>query len=146
MIIYLEAEVYAKFIIPERSKNNIELRIDISIGKYWKQYILSLHPEVKDEMRTYQHLLPNGIKVPAFEYPHKYLGDFKYFINEIWMPEHGIRYFSERAPELLQYIPKMFVKNTCYPKLIELSKEYTLKLENKAKRIGSRNVKLLIAK
>jgi len=134
--LYKEAEL-AGYIIPDKSIKDIEMRIDVSLGRFWHKYYLEQgFPE--SEIKTYTHVFKNGIKVKANCYLDKYLGDFRKFVVEIWLSEEGPRYFYERCPEILKYLPKMFPTCPSYSTLLIETKKYTEKLEVKQRKLIKR--------
>jgi hypothetical protein len=70
----------------------------------WAREQLSLDT---DSLPTYEHLYPDGRRVPAKLYPVEHLGAFRNFINEVWMPTRAEDYFKQRDPAALIALDKM---------------------------------------
>lgn len=85
---------------------------DISQGKMFAKHLqehLGIDPNT---LPTYSHLCPDGREIPGVKmYPVEYLGEFRRFINEIWLPRHAMQYFEKRDSHALPYIEKLLRQN-----------------------------------
>ncbi|MDP1873801.1 hypothetical protein [Phenylobacterium sp.] len=64
------------------------------------------HPEFREAHSTYRHDTPE-VQVDARQYPNYMLPLFLDFVDQIWIPNHAERYFGERAPDALPYLPRL---------------------------------------
>jgi phage anti-repressor protein len=85
------------------------LFIDISMGKLFCQW-LRKHNLMPDKLPKYKHTTPKGRVVEANLYPFKLMGDFRTFLQNEWVLNSANKYFSERNPDLLPYLPKLIEK------------------------------------
>ena len=91
----------------ERDAKGKELRPAISVGKLWITWLNDNHPELAHRYKDYMHLLPNGKEVPARMYELDLLPKFRLFVHDVWIKEHGYKYFMERDPKALDYLIKL---------------------------------------
>ena len=98
LIAPLEAQGYT---LPE------DMVPDISQGKLFCKFARESLGLDTDALPTYQHEYPDGRVYPAKLYPVKHLGEFRTFINEVWMPERAEKYFRERDPQALPLLDKV---------------------------------------
>lgn len=108
----LFVRLYGKFemigyVIPEKTAQGIELRPDNSVGRLFSAWLKKNHPEKSDDHKPYDHLLPNGLIVPARQYKLDLLHLYIDYVENVWMPERAPNYFEERAPIALDYLPKL---------------------------------------
>ena len=95
-------------LIPE--KNNItekEIRVDVSVGKHWVKYLEENEPKKLDLRKPYKHLFLNRMEVDAWQYPMDLLSLFIKFVDDEWLPKKSGQYFKQRAPIVLEYLPKI---------------------------------------
>ncbi len=95
--------------IPDKTKKNVEIRPDNSIGKGFSNYMKSKYNNLDlDKIRkTYSHILPNRIEVECFQYNNNYLGDFIDYIENIWLIESAHKYLKNRVPDSIIYLAKV---------------------------------------
>ena len=115
---FLDAELYRRlyslgyiipdFILDPKTLSKVELRPDVSLGLCYSKWLKKNHPDLADDYEMYLHEYPSGIEVYARMYkvaPH-YAYVNECFTTE-WLPKHGIKYFTERCPEILDYLPRL---------------------------------------
>jgi len=98
--IYLELLAHiddARIRIPSK------LMPDISTGKMFSQFLRDKGIESGD-FPTYKHEFPDGRVVNARLYPVEYLGDFRKWLYETWLPEKAMSYFKDRLPQAIPYL------------------------------------------
>jgi Rha family phage regulatory protein len=78
---------------------------DISEGQYFAKWIREREGFNPLDLGKYTHVFEDGRpSVMANAYPNKYLSDFRYHMEAIWIPQHAQRYFGERDPAALPYL------------------------------------------
>lgn len=80
---------------------------DISQGRFFAKHARDSLGIDTDQLPTYQHKYADGRVFPAKLYPVEYLGHFRKFINEEWMPKQAQRYFGERDHTALLALDKV---------------------------------------
>lgn len=93
--------------IPNKALNEKEIRPDVSVGQRFAKYLRENHPEYENFYSYYSHIFSNGIEVEARQYKNEVLPTFIRFIDTVWMPEVAEKYFKERDPLALDYLPKL---------------------------------------
>lgn len=93
--------------IPDVGKNGKVLTPDISVGKCFADFLRENNSALWGKHKTYKHHFPDGRVVDAYMYPIDALPMFIRYINERWMPEKAEKYFRERDPEALEYLPRL---------------------------------------
>jgi hypothetical protein len=93
--------------IPNKAFDGKEMRPDVSVGKLFAAYLKKNHPEHAENFKMYMHKFPNGTEFEARQYTNALLPIFIKFIDERWMPDCAERYFKERDPLALDYLPKL---------------------------------------
>jgi len=94
----LEAQGYT---IPER------LMPDISMGRMFCKWLREKHGIDTNQLPTYKHVYEDGRIVDAKAYPENLLADFRKHFREEWLMFKAVKYFKERDPEALTYLPKL---------------------------------------
>lgn len=83
---------------------------DISTGKMFSSFLRDKGIDV-DDFPTYKHHFPDGRVVDARLYPIIYLGQFRAWLNEVWLPKKAIPYFTKRfskaLPVVREYIARL---------------------------------------
>ena len=79
--------------------------LDISAGLLFCRYLKSQGVNT-DAFKTYQHEYEDGRVVEAKLYPIEYVGDFRRFLREVWLPLRAPEYFKKRDPKALPFLPK----------------------------------------
>lgn len=95
------------YIIPEVGIHNREIRPDVSVGKLFPQWLKKHYPDKEQEFKTYQHKLPDGTEVYARQYRNELLPLFIEYIETDWIPTQAQRYFQERDPNAIPFLPKL---------------------------------------
>ena len=80
---------------------------DISVGRYFSEYLKENHSDLWDKHKTYKHRFPDGRVVDAYMYPVEALPLFIKYINERWLFERADKYFKDKDPLALEYLPKL---------------------------------------
>lgn len=94
----------------DRSPKGTENRIDVSVGQLFPKWLKEHHPGVANDFTLYLHVTPEA-EVEARQYPNSMLPLFIEFVDTVWIPEHAERYFSERDPAALPYLPRLLPSN-----------------------------------
>jgi prophage antirepressor-like protein len=93
--------------IPNKAFNGKEIRPDTSVGIMFSNYLKKNHPEMANMYKMYMHKFTSGLELEARQYQNELLPIFIYFIDNHWMPENAQKYFKERDPLALDYLPKL---------------------------------------
>jgi prophage antirepressor-like protein len=93
--------------IPNKAFNGKEIRPDTSVGIMFSAYLKKNHPEMANMYKMYMHKFQSGLELEARQYQNELLPIFIYFIDNHWMPENAQKYFKERDPLALDYLPKL---------------------------------------
>lgn len=94
--------------IPDKTEGGIGLYPDISVGRTFSDYLKSIDSEFKEDFKYYKHSFPDDrADVDARMYPLEALPTFRRFVFEKWIPERAEKYFRERDPLALEYLPKL---------------------------------------
>lgn len=97
--------------IPNKGENGQDMYPDISVGRTFSDYLKRIDSEFKDNFRTYNHSFPDKREdVEARMYPLEALPTFRKFIYDVWFPQYAQKYFKERDPLALDYLPKLLAK------------------------------------
>ena len=80
---------------------------DVSQGLMFCKFARTTLGINTDELPTYEHAFPDGRVVSAKLYPVEHLGQFRTFINNVWMPERAEEYFKKRDPQALPLLDKV---------------------------------------
>lgn len=94
--------------IPDKAlETNAEIRPDISVGLGFAKYLREHHPEHAANFKEYSHILPNGIIIPARQYPNAILPLFIEYVDNQWLPNSAPKYLGDRDRTALDYLPKL---------------------------------------
>ena len=97
--------------IPNKGEKGQDMYPDISVGRTFSDYLKRTNSEFKDTFKTYNHSFPdNRDDVEARMYPIEAIPTFRKFIYHVWFPQHAQKYFKERDPIALDYLPKLLAK------------------------------------
>ena len=79
---------------------------DISTGRLFSDFLRRKGIDPK-EFPNYQHEFTDSRRptVQARLYPIEYLGEFRQYFFEVWLAERAERYFEERFPDAVPYLP-----------------------------------------
>ena len=102
----------AGYQIPNKAFNGKEIRPDTSVGIMFSNYLKSKHPEMANRYKLYMHKFQNGMEVEARQYENELLPIFIYFVDTHWIPENAQKYFKDRDPLALDYLPKLLMTNS----------------------------------
>lgn len=98
---------HAGYKIPDRAMDGKEMRLDVSVGIGFSRFMKEKYPESFEELKKYPHHFPGGVTVDANQYPNKYIPLFIDYIESYWIPNYAEKYFRERDPQALEYLPKL---------------------------------------
>jgi prophage antirepressor-like protein len=93
--------------IPNKAFNGKEMRPDGSVGITFSKYIKDNYPEKANDFKKYPHHFPSGLVVEAKQYKNELLPIFIKFVDDIWIMEKAQKYFKDRDPIALDYLPKL---------------------------------------
>lgn len=93
--------------LPDKGIDGRRMRPDNSVGRLFSPWLSRSYPEISDQFSYYPHQFPNDTEFQARQYKNIVWPYFIQFIDEVWIPDHAERYFSERDPEAVGYIPLM---------------------------------------
>lgn len=106
-ILYSELEKVG-YTIPNKSESGKMIMPDISVGRLFSNYLKKIDSEHKDSWEYYDHSFDDGRPdQPARKYTIDALPLFRRFVIEVWIPENAERYFKDRDPIALDYLPKL---------------------------------------
>jgi hypothetical protein len=106
----MEAEGYT---LPE------SLWPDISQGKIFSNWLRKEKGMNTDAMPAYVHQFEDGRPpIMARAYPNELLADFRKHFSEVWLRYKAEKYFSERDPAALEYLPRLLPPNPTPKKLM----------------------------
>ncbi|MDQ6808244.1 MAG: hypothetical protein M3Z64_02285, partial [Verrucomicrobiota bacterium] len=95
------------YIMPDKGTHGKELRPDVSVGRKFSDWLKAEHPDHVTTRKKYNHLLPGGMEIEAFQYHHDSLPLFISFVDSVWIPNDAPQYFTDRDPKALSYLPKL---------------------------------------
>jgi prophage antirepressor-like protein len=107
--LYMELEKVG-YAIPDKGEHGAQMMPDISVGKLFSQYLNDVNSVFYMQRKKYPHTFPDGRTAPAYMYHIDALPIFIRFINEEWIPKHAHRYFKDKDPLALEYLPKLIGK------------------------------------
>lgn len=93
-------------VMADRGPDGKELRPDNSVGRLFSDWLKKEHPHLCGQVSYYPHKTPEW-EGPAKQYPNAMWHLYAEFIDNVWIPEHAERYFKERDPAALPYLPKL---------------------------------------
>jgi hypothetical protein len=83
---------------------------DVSEGRIFARWLREEKGLDTDSMPTYNHYFEDGRKsCQAKAYPNDLLAEFRKHFTEDWLPNHGLRYFSERDPKALKHLKSLLL-------------------------------------
>lgn len=94
-------------ILPDKSIKGTTLTPDISIGKGFAKYLRDKGTDLWRKRKTYIHTFGDGRSYPANMYPKEAYPLLIDYIHEEWLPKRAYIYLKDKAPEALQYLPKL---------------------------------------
>ena len=95
------------YIIPDKGAHGKNMTPDISVGRCFSKFLKDNNSDLWDKHKTYKHSYPDGRVVDAYMYPIEALPMFIRYVNERWVYEKAEKYFRERDPLALDYLPKL---------------------------------------
>lgn len=94
--------------IPNKAENGKQIMPDISVGRMFSNYLKKTESEFNGTHKYYDHSFSdNRQDVEARMYPIEALAIFRKFVFNKWIPENAQKYFKERDPVALDYLPKL---------------------------------------
>jgi len=93
--------------IAEKAFDGKEIRPDNSVGKLFAKYLRDEHPEISEDYKKYLHIFPNGFETEVRQYKNSLLPLFIEYVDDDWMPNRAQKYFKDRDPVALEYLPKL---------------------------------------
>lgn len=106
----------AGHIMADRAPDGKQLRPDNSVGRLFADWLQKNHPTLVGNISYYVHKTPEW-EGEARQYPRSMLPLYLDFIDKVWVPEHAERYFSERDPAALPYLPALLPPTPRVPTL-----------------------------
>jgi prophage antirepressor-like protein len=107
--LYLELEKVG-YSVPDKGEHGKQMMPDISVGRGFAKFLKDNHSEFFNTHKTYPHTFPDGRIVDANMYHIDALPIFIRYINEKWIPENAEKYFRDKDPLALDYLPKLLAK------------------------------------
>jgi len=80
---------------------------DISAGKMFCKWLREEKDIDTDSLPTYRHEFADGRIVYPKLYPNEVLADFRNHFHKVWLPTKAEKYFKERDPKAIEYLPKL---------------------------------------
>lgn len=106
-ILYSELEKVG-YTIPNKAENGKMIMPDISVGRMFSNYLKKIDSEHKDSWEYYDHSFDDGRPdQPARKYTIDALPIFRKYVIEVWIQTNAQKYFKERDPIALDYLPKL---------------------------------------
>ena len=87
---------------------------DISAGRMFCKWLREEKDINTDDLPTYRHEYSDGRIVYPKLYPNEVLADFRNHFHNVWLPKKAEKYFIERDPKAIEYLPKLL---TVSPKI-----------------------------
>ena len=107
--LYIELEKVG-YVVPDRGAHGKQMMPDISVGQHFSKFLQDNNSEFYDKRKKYPHTFPDGKVKDAYMYHIDALPMFIRFINEDWIPNHAHKYFKDKDPKALEYLPKLLGK------------------------------------
>ena len=104
--LYAELEIVGNA-IPDKGAHGKTMKPDGSVGKLFARFMIENITELWNQHKTYNHHFPDCSVVDALMYPIDALPMFIRYVNERWLYENAEKYFKERDPLALDYLPKL---------------------------------------
>jgi len=95
------------YIIPDMGIDGKKMVPDISVGLGFAKFLKSIKSDYYGTHKKYDHSYPDGRVVEANMYHIDALPDFIRYIHEKWIPQNAEKYFKDRDPLALDYLPKL---------------------------------------
>lgn len=104
--------------IPDKGVHGKQMMPDISVGQGFAKFLKEKNSDYYEKHLTYTHTFPDGREVEANMYHIDALPMFIRYIHEKWIPENAERYFRDKDPLALDYLPKLLeqAKNPALPR------------------------------
>lgn len=80
---------------------------DISDGQIFCRWLRDQHGVDTDALPKYWHVYEDGRRVQPKAYPDELLPLWRKHFREVWLKEHGVRYFTGRDNSALEYLPRL---------------------------------------
>lgn len=80
---------------------------DISDGLIFCKWLRDVHDIDTNAFPKYRHVYEDGRIVFPNAYPEALLPLWRQHFREVWLPKHGVKYFTGRDNNALQYLPKL---------------------------------------
>jgi len=96
----------AGHILADRGPDGKEIRIDVSVGRLFSDWMKKHHPTVSASFSYYMHKTREW-EGEVRQYPVSLLPLFIEFVEFVWIPEHAERYLKPRDAAALPYLPKL---------------------------------------
>lgn len=93
-------------VMADRAPDGKQIRPDGSVGKLFAQWLRDYHPGVCAQYKFYKHKTDEW-EGDARQYPRALLPLYIEFVDDVWIPEHSVRYFNTRDPAALPFLPKL---------------------------------------
>jgi prophage antirepressor-like protein len=93
--------------IPNKAFSGREIRPDVSVGLLFAKHLRDEHPDLAESYKMYSHKFQNGQEFEARQYKNDLLPIFIKFIDDYWIRNNAQKYFKERDPVALDYLPKL---------------------------------------
>lgn len=93
--------------IPDMGEHGKKMCPDISVGRGFAKFLKDNNSEFYNTHKTYKHTFPDGRVVDANMYKIDALPMFIRYINERWLFTDAERYFRDKDPLALEYLPKL---------------------------------------
>ena len=77
-----------------------DAHIEISVGKWWKEYAFGVLGIPEKECLKYQHILDNGMKTGVWAYPIKYQQQFTRWLLDVYLVKHLPSYEDYRIDKV----------------------------------------------
>lgn len=107
--LYMELEKVG-YAVPDMGEHGKQMMPDISVGRTFSAFLKNNESEFYETRQTYRHTFPDGRELDAYMYHIDALPMFIRFLNEDWIPNHASRYFRDKDPIALDYLPKLLGK------------------------------------
>lgn len=104
--LYMELEKVG-YSVPDKGISGKQMMPDISVGRGFAKFLKDNNSEFYELHKTYTHSFPDGREVEANMYHIDALPFFIRYINERWIFENAEKYFKERDPLALDFLPKL---------------------------------------
>ena len=107
------------YTMPDKGAHGREMRPDVSVGRYFSEWLGIAHPEKCTRRKTYNHKLPSGNECEAYQYPLDTLPVFIEYVDKVWISEHAAHYLEDKDPVAIAFLPKLLPAAPMPPKAME---------------------------